>query len=145
MKLQSLPLFPFCQHRCADRSWRRCPIKEQHISSSCRSLPLKSTSHHQPHWCCASGTVQLPPEALGSLPAVLLLDGVSVELLSRGIRVTWVPLGACVSLRQAGAVGAPCRSFSHCMAAECSLGGALAPVMQMLCERSCRACPHTSG
>lgn len=27
------------------------------------------------------------------------------------------------------------------MAAECSLGGALAPVMEMLSERSCRACP----
>lgn len=144
--MQSLPLFPFCQHRCADHSWRRCPIKEQQVSSSCMSLPLTSTSHHQPQWCCAGATVQLPPEALGSLPAVLLLlDGVSVELLFRWIRVTWVPLDACVSLKQAGAVCAPCRNFSHCMAAECSLGGALAPVMEMLGEGSCRASPHASG
>lgn len=35
---------------------------------------------------------------------MLLLDGVSVELLSRWSRVTCVPLEGCVSLKQAGAM-----------------------------------------
>lgn len=69
-----------------------------------------------------------------------------MEFLYRWIRITWIPLHSCVSLEQAGAICAPCRSFNHFMTAECSLGGALAPVVQMLRAfvGSCRASLHTS-